>query len=80
MADFFTEQNKLMEMMRDYENTKPLKAIKMTTELYYYLTALVEDGCILLSESDSAQGYAARFLGTPIIIDNTIESPYELVY
>lgn len=58
-------------------NYSPLKEIKVTNEFYDYVInkCRVEIIC-----EDTSQGIVANFTGIPIVIDDTIDDDYELVF
>ena len=48
-------------------------AIKVTDEFLAYLEANCKSDVVLVN---SAQGYAEKFMGFPVYVDNTINHPY----
>ena len=53
-----------------------IKQIKVTHDFYDYLTAKHRDNIYIVNE-DSFPTY---IMGIPIVIDDTINDPYELIY
>lgn len=54
-----------------------LKEIKMTNDFYNYLTAKHTTKIIL---ENTPEGVISEFIGIPVVIDNTIDGSYELVF
>ena len=70
------------EFYRTIVNTKninysPLKEIKVTNEFYDYI---INKYRVEIKLKDTSQGIVANFTGIPIVIDDTIDDDYELVF
>ena len=53
-----------------------IKEIKVTPDCYNYLTAKCRENIYLVND----ENFPAYIMGIPIVIDDTINNPYELVY
>ena len=58
-------------------NYNPLKEIKVTNEFYECVIAKCRPEII---SEDTSQGLIVKFTGTPIVIDDTIDDDYELIF
>lgn len=69
----------LVKLGFDIFKSKPVKAIKVTTEFSRYLAASCKSDMIY-KKSDYYNGYIANFTGIPVVVDDTIDGYYELVF
>ena len=54
-----------------------LKEIKITNDFYNYLAPK----CIAeIKHEDTSEGIIDKFIGIPVVIDNTISDNYELIF
>ena len=58
-------------------NYNPLKEIKVTNEFYECVIAKCRTEII---SEDAPQGLIGKFIGIPIIIDDTIDDDYEFIF
>lgn len=58
-------------------NYNPLKEIKVTNEFYERVIAKCRTEII---SEDTSQGLIGKFTGIPIVIDDTIDDDYELIF
>ena len=58
-------------------NYNPLKEIKITNEFYKCVIAKCRTEII---SEDTSQGLTVKFTGIPIVIDDTIDDNYELIF
>lgn len=71
--------NELYKVIVDTQNINynPLKEIKVTNEFYKCVIAKCRTEII---SEDTSQGLTAKFTGIPIVIDDTIDDNYELIF
>ena len=58
-------------------NHSPLKEIKVTNKFY---DCVISKCRVEIKLEDTSQGIVANFTGIPIVIDDTIDDDYELVF
>lgn len=71
------EINEVILHMESVSYKQHLKEIKITNDFYNYLTEKHTTKIIL---ENTPEGVIYRFIGVPIVIDNEINSYYELVF
>jgi nitrogenase molybdenum-iron protein alpha/beta subunit len=72
MVNRITEEDFERALMRMERRVCPT-AIKVTDEFLAYLEAKCKPDIVFFN---SAQGYAEKFMGIPVYVDNTINHPY----
>ena len=71
------EFNKAMLYMEAVSYKQHLKEIKITNDFYNYLAPK----CIAeIKHENTPEGIVDKFIGIPVVIDNTIDDNYELIF